>query len=330
MGTFVISVGEGLEAEEIRVERETTSHPQPEKKGLIFNIQKFSLHDGPGIRTTVFMKGCPLRCGWCSNPESQSARIDMMMTRSHCIDCNACLDACPKQAIRVEGNGKGKTIDRGLCDRCGVCASVCPSRAIEEIGTPMTVDEIVEEIRKDETFYHHSEGGVTVSGGEPLLQSGFVVALLEACKKHRLHTALDTCGHVPWEILESTLAYVDLVLYDIKSMDSGQHREATGAGNEIILANAVRTAKAKRTWVRYTVVPGFNDSELSARSIGEFASKLRPEKMSLLPYHSFGAGKYERLGRPYPMGNISPPPVERLTHLAGILGSFGLSVTIGY
>jgi pyruvate formate lyase activating enzyme len=303
--------------------------PGAEPQGLIFNIQKFSLHDGPGIRTTIFMKGCPLQCRWCSNPESQNATVDIMTAGRNCIDCKRCLEVCPKGCI-YEGEGKGKKIDRRLCDLCGKCVAVCPSKAIEKIGTSMTVEEVVEEIQKDETFYHHSGGGVTVSGGEPLLQWKFVLALFEACKKRHLHTVLDTSGYAPWDILGRVLHHVDLVLYDIKSMDGERHKEGTNVMNETILENAVRTAKMKRTWLRYVVVPGFNDSIECALRIGEFASLLRPEKVSLLPYHSLGAGKYERLGRAYPMGDIASPPEENLRRLADILSSFGTNVTISY
>lgn len=297
-------------------------------KGLIFNIQKFSFHDGPGIRTTVFMKGCPLQCKWCSNPESQEILPEIMITEKACIKCGTCLELCKRGAIKQ--NKSGRHIDRALCDLCMKCALACPAQSLEIMGKFMDVSEVIEEIKQDEIFYHHSEGGVTISGGEPMLQWEFVCDLLKECKKNNFHTALDTCGYTSWAILEKVLKYVDLVLYDIKLMDSRKHKEATGVTNEIILKNAVKVTNTKRTWLRYGVIPNFNDSESCAEQIAIFSSKLPFEKVSLLPYHAFGIKKYERLGRPYLMEEIFSPSEGTMEHVAAIFKSFGMEVTIGY
>lgn len=297
-------------------------------KGLVFNIQRFSVHDGPGIRTTVFIKECPLRCEWCSNPESQAPYPEIICLDRNCIRCGKCVEACPQHAITLRESGK--EIDREKCDRCLLCAQACPSGAIQTVGKYMDIAEVMEEVTKDELFYRNSGGGVTVSGGEPLSQPEFVCGLLKECKVKNYHTALDTCGHAPWSSIEKLLIYLDLVLYDIKLMDSIKHKEATGAGNETILANAAKVAQKKRTWLRYPVIPGFNDSETCAREIALFASNIPVEKVSLLPYHALGAEKYVRLGGVYSLDGISPPTDEQLQEIASIFESFGLDVTIGY
>ena len=298
------------------------------EKGLVFNIQRFSVQDGPGIRTTVFVKGCPLSCEWCSNPESQELYQEVICLDRNCIGCGRCVEACPQDAITL--GESGRLIDREKCDRCLICAEVCPSGAIEIAGRYMDVDEAMEEVAKDELFYRNSGGGVTVSGGEPLLQWQFVRALLKECKSKNFHTALDTSGYSPWNDMEEVLKYVDLVLYDVKLMDPAKHKEATGVDNEIILSNVAKVAQKKRTWLRYPVIPGFNDSESCAREIAAFASNIPIEKASLLPYHAFGAEKYERLGRIYSIEGVSPPTDEQLQGIASIFESFGLNVTVGY
>lgn len=297
-------------------------------KGLVFNIQRFSVHDGPGIRTTVFVKGCPLRCAWCSNPESQEAYQEIIRLDRSCIRCGQCVEACPRGAIIL--GEFGRVIDREKCDRCLMCAEVCPSRAIETVGRYMDVAEVMEEVGKDELFYRNSDGGVTISGGEPLLQWQFVQTLLKECKHRSFHTALDTSGYSTWKAVEEVLKYVDLVLYDIKLIDPAKHREATGVDNEIILANVAKVAQKKRTWLRYAVIPGFNDSETCAEDIAVFASSISIEKVSLLPYHAFGAEKYERLGRVYSLEGVSTPTDGQLQEISSIFESFGLDVTIGY
>jgi pyruvate formate lyase activating enzyme len=274
------------------------------------------------------MKGCPLRCQWCSNPESQESYPEIMTIDRKCIKCGKCVEICPEKAITLDESGR--RVDRRRCDGCLKCALICPTGAIEIVGKYLNVDQVMAEVLRDDLFYRNSEGGVTISGGEPFLNWQFALELLKRCKAKNIHTALDTCGYAPWIMMEKVLGYVDLVLYDIKLIDSAKHQEATGVTNEIILANAKRVTREKRTWVRYAVIPGFNDSESCAREIARFSSFLHPEKVSLLPYHALGVQKYERLGRIYCLNGVSPPANEYLQQTAEIFESFGLKITIGY
>lgn len=298
-----------------------------DNKGVVFNIQRFSIHDGPGIRTTVFMKGCPLVCEWCSNPESQRGQPEIMTVDRKCIGCGKCVEICPKGAITLDESGR--SIEREKCDLCMECAAACPSGAIEAAGRHVTVGNVVEEVERDRPFYRNSGGGVTISGGEPLLQWEFTREVLKTCKERDLETALDTSGHAPWEVVEQVLKYVDLALYDLKYIDSSRHKKDTGVTNEVILHNAERVSSAVRTWIRFPVIPGCNDSDGEVRKIAEFASKLPIEKVSILPYHGLGGQKYERLGRVYPLEGVIPPSQERLEHIAGVFESFGLKATVG-
>ena len=297
-------------------------------RGLVFNIQHFSIHDGPGIRTTVFMKCCPLRCPWCSNPESQEYHPEIMTVDRNCIKCGKCAEVCHQGAITLDESGR--TIDREKCDNCLMCSQVCPTGAIETAGSYMDIDKVMTEIEKDEIFYRNSGGGMTISGGEPLMQWKFVLELFKECKTKGFHTALDTSGYAQWNVMEKVVEYADLVLHDIKLIDSTQHETATGVANDIIMANTEKVARRKRTWLRYAVVPGFNDSESCAREIAAFASRVQPEKVSLLPYHALGAQKYEKLGRAYSLNGVLPPSNERLHHIARVFQSSGVDVTIGF
>jgi len=297
------------------------------EEGLIFNIQRFSLHDGPGIRTTVFLKGCPLSCKWCSNPESINIDREIMTFDMMCIRCGKCVEVCQTKAITIVENIK--KIDRTKCNLCLECAKVCPSGAIQEVGKYMSIEQVVKEIKKDKPFYINSNGGVTFSGGEPLLQWRLVREVCRKCKEENISTALETSGYVTWEHLEKTLDYVDLVLYDIKHLDSSMHIDCTGASNELILENLVKTVKKARTWLRIPVIPNYNDSQSYMVRLGEFSAGLGVEKVSLLPYHEWGVQKYERLGRVYTFNARKPPTEEFLLSAKEILESFGLKVTVG-
>jgi len=267
---------------------------------MTFNVQRFSTEDGPGIRTTVFLKGCPLRCAWCHNPEGLEPHPDLVWYDVRCIAARECLRACPRNALEL--TPAGMRIERAVCDGCGACAVACPAGALEVIGQRWGVDELLAEVRKDQVFYETSGGGVTFSGGEPLVQADFLAALLPRCKEAGLHVALDTCGALPWERYERVLPWVDLVLYDLKVMDPERHRAATGVPNERILDNAAGlAARGLPIWVRTPVIPGYTADLENIRAIGEFIRQQLPtvERWDLLAYTNLGRPKYHRLGRPY-------------------------------
>lgn len=298
------------------------------KRGIIFNIQRFSIHDGPGIRTTVFMKGCPLECKWCCNPESIKAFLEMMFHNKKCIKCGKCLDVCSEGAIiSLEGD---KRLDFDKCTHCMECVKVCSTKALECVGSYMGVSEVVKEVRKDILFYQNSGGGVTISGGEPLLQWEFTRDILKSCKEEGLHTALDTTGYASWKVIEEVLKYVDLVLFDLKHTDNDLHLKGTGVSNNLILENLKQTAFIVRTWLRFPVLPGYNDSVKNAEKVACLASKLSIEKVSLLIYHEWGKPKYEKLGRDYPFLFPSEIEEERLKNIKKIFGEKGVKATLNY
>ena len=301
-----------------------------DSQGTIFDVKRFSVHDGPGIRTTVFFKGCPLRCAWCSNPESQNLHAEIMVRRQKCEGCGECVAACPRDAVELaEGSAR---IDRSLCDLCMECVEVCPTGSLEVSGKQITIEEAVHECCQDEPFYRNSGGGVTLSGGEPLYQPEFALHLLRECKRESLSTALDTCGHAPWEDLEEILAYTDLVLFDVKHLNTEMHRRGTGVENGLILDNLRKTVDSgrARVWIRIPLIHGYNDSEEHAEELARMMANMSVEKVSLLSYHEWGKPKYGFLGRDYPFeGGISEAP-ERLERIKGIIESEGLSVTIGH
>ncbi|MBW1687537.1 MAG: glycyl-radical enzyme activating protein [Deltaproteobacteria bacterium] len=301
-----------------------------ELTGLVFNIQRFSIQDGPGIRTTVFMKGCPLRCPWCSNPEGISSAPEIMPSERKCIACKKCLEACAPGAISFRGDIR--EIDWALCSGCLACAEVCPSRALEVVGEYRTVEETFRIAERDRDFYESSGGGVTVSGGEALLQWEFVRELLKKCQEAGLHTALDTTGYCEWEDMRQVLHHTDLLLFDVKHTDPGRHREKTGVPNDRILRNLERAAGMTRVWLRVPIVPGFNDSEPDMRSTAELAVRVGAEKVSLLPCHDWAREKYRRLGRRFEsdaeMG-VTEPNGQTVSRWQEILGSHGLAVGVG-
>ena len=296
--------------------------------GLVFLIQRFSVQDGPGLRTTVFMKGCPLRCQWCQNPESLKPSPELISRDTKCLLLGKCVAACPIGAITLD-HQKHRNIDRARCNLCFQCVDACPTKALSKVGEYMTVAEVMSEIERDELFYQKSGGGVTISGGEPLLQWQFVYRLLEACKQRHLHTALDTCGYAPWPILKKVLEHVDLVLYDIKHMDPKLHKEATGKGNRLVLSNLRRIPRQKKVWLRIPLIPGFNDSEENLTRVSELGREIGVEKVSILPYHKLAEEKYKQLGKRYTMADIEPPSKERLQEIQKFIEGFGLQVTIG-
>ena len=296
----------------------------------VFDIQRCSLHDGPGIRTTVFLKGCPLRCLWCHNPESMDSRPQLAFTASRCIGCRECLRACPN-GVHAIVEGK-RVINRGLCQRCGRCVEVCHSEALELMGREMALEEVLAEVARDQAFYASSGGGVTLSGGEPLLQPEFATAFLQACRRQGLHTVLDTSGYAPWESLLAVAREADLVLFDLKHTDDARHRELTSVSNRVILDNLARLASEQIDLrVRAPVIPGCNDEEDNYRTMAAYLGRLdvRTLRVDLLPYHQLGSVKHSRLGTEYGLHNVKPPTSERLESLASILRTGGFQVQVG-
>ncbi len=318
--------------------------------GTVFDIQRYSIHDGPGIRTTVFLKGCPLSCKWCHNPEGQSGDVELTFLENRCGRCGACLSVCRHGAIAWGGGEPGArgrdggasgldkhgitdgscapVTDRTKCARCGECAKVCFSGARELTGKEMSVRQVMSEVERDIPFYEESGGGVTLSGGEPLTQAGFAAELLETSRDRGIHTVLDTCGFAEWGAVDLVRRHVDLFLYDIKFLDDAKHRELVGVSNAGMISNLIELARLGHNIVlRVPVIPGFNDDYESIHQIGAFAATL-PHLISVdvLPYHKIGIEKYRRLGRPYSLSGLAPPPEERMAGIAGMLAGFGLAV----
>lgn len=303
-------------------------------EGTIFDIRKFSIHDGPGIRTTVFLKGCPLSCGWCHNPESQSFDVDIMVWEQRCTGCGDCIERCPQNAIHpvvgVDGRARMVT-DRERCTQCGDCVDACVAGARERVGRRAAVAEVMREIERDRTFYEESGGGVTFSGGEPLSQVNFLHGLLQACRQMELHTVVDTCGYAPWKSFERILPFTDLFLYDLKIMDDPLHRRYTGVSNRLILSNLSElSARGARLVVRAPVIPGVNDHAENFQQLAAFLTNLPClERVDLLPYHPFAAGKYERLDLPYSLSQTASPTAETMQSIAQELRRRNFTVKIG-
>ena len=274
------------------------------KTATIFDIERASYVDGPGIRTTVFFKGCNLHCAWCHNPESQSRAPQMMFYKNKCTGCGKCKEKCPNH---LES-----------CELCGKCTIYCPHDAREICGKEYTVDEVLKEIIKDKSIYEGSGGGVTFSGGECMLQIDFLEEILKECKKNGIHTAVDTAGHVPFEIFERIIPYTDLFLYDVKCFDSDKHRQYTGVENQLILKNLKSLlAKSTPVWIRIPIIPTVNDTEKELQRIKEYLSSCGiPEKVELLPYHAMGEHKYAAIGKETQI--FSVPSEEKMKHLKNI------------
>lgn len=282
----------------------TDDHTLP-VHGWIFDIQRFCIHDGPGIRTTVFLKGCPLGCLWCHNPESRSPAPQVAFYASKCMHCGHCREVCPEGAILCTD----ARVDRGRCTACGLCADECPNEALKRIGRQTSVAEVLDVVLRDQPFYQTSGGGVTLSGGEPLYQPDFSRELLRACQARGLHTAVETSGSARWERLEELLPCTDLFLYDVKAIDAGQHRRLCGADNALILENARRLSAAGATMLlRAPLIPGCNDGDDDLRRLGEFVLALpAPHTVELMPYHRIGIAKYEALGMTYALPDVQAP-----------------------
>jgi pyruvate formate lyase activating enzyme len=299
---------------------------------MVARIARMAIHDGPGTRTVVFLKGCPLRCRWCSSPETQIGEAELRYEARRCAGCGDCLAVCPQGAISMTAVGSVDT-DRNLCVACGRCVAACEHGARCLVGRMVTPSEVLVEIEKDEVFYYRSGGGVTISGGEPLSQADFVLEILTACKARGIHTALETSGHAPWEQLAPLTAPLDLIFVDLKHMDDAVHRRITGVGGQLILDNLRRLARQPQRpeiVIRVPVVPGMNDTTGNMRQTARFARDLAcVERVELLPYHRLGVHSYTATGKEYRLEKIRPPSVERMNALAELLRSEGLRVRVG-
>ncbi len=299
-------------------------------KGVVFDIKKYALHDGPGIRTTIFLKGCPLRCLWCHNPEGQKVGQELMLRPGRCLPtCTRCVQSCPQKAISKPESIP--LISSSLCDCCGLCAEVCPSEALEMVGRVMSAEEVMAEVMKDRPFYQESGGGVTFSGGEPLLQPDFLEELLRLAKNAGLHTVVDTSGQAQMELFRRLLPLVDLFLYDLKHMNSARHRELTGQGNELILGNLKELARlTPKIIIRIPVIPQVNDDEENLRQTAAFIKSLpRLQGVELLPYHNLGKDKYLRLGREYKLKELAKPSPEQMERIAQVFRQAEINVSLG-
>jgi pyruvate formate lyase activating enzyme len=297
--------------------------------GIVFDIKKFSIHDGPGIRITVFLKGCLLHCSWCHNPEGISPGSEIQYWDKRCIGCQECVEACEHRAIAFVDEQRVHYPD--LCQGCGACAQACPAEAIELIGSIMTVSEVTEAIEKDVIYYDQSGGGVSFSGGEPLLQTEFLMEVLKACKDHGIHTVVDTSGYISYNNLNKIRPLVDLFLYDIKLMDTDRHIHHTGVPNQLILENLRELVKTgAQVIARIPIIPGINDDTDNIRQTGEFLKSLGTlQEVNLLPYHQAATHKYHRLGSEYLLPEVLPPTVSQMFRIAWELENFGISVKIG-
>lgn len=295
--------------------------------GTLFNLMRFAVNDGPGIRTTVFLKGCPLRCSWCHNPEGQSPKPQLMFAPERCICCGECVRACPHQALHWVGEGPVRAAER--CQLCGACCAVCVSEARRQIGYQTTVADLVKEIVRDRIVFEESGGGVTFSGGEPLLQPGFLSAMLAACRLEGIRSAVDTCGYARPETFSRVCGLADLLLFDLKLMDEERHRQCTGSGNTMILENLrCALAMGKAVIVRIPVIPGVNDDPENIGATMNFLEAAGVRNVVLLPYHETGKEKYRRLESAGPM-KFTPPPEEQMAGLGGQFAARGFLVRIG-
>lgn len=298
------------------------------ERGIVFDWQRFATHDGYGIRTLVFLKGCPLRCEWCTNPESQLFEPQMGLFADKCGGCTKCADVCPYG----ESFRNGGVVEWDKCEKCLKCVDACLYEARVAYGKEMTVADVMKLVMRDKVFYAKSGGGVTLGGGEATSQHRFAAAILAACREEGIHTALETCGCTPWENFSQVIEHVDLLLFDFKHMDSDKHREKTAVANHVILDNAARAAKmVKEMIVRFPLIPDYNDTEENVHAMGSFISRNMPsvKRVDILQYHSVGESKNARIGKEYPFTHVNDLTPEKVEALRSILESYGLKVSLG-
>lgn len=297
-------------------------------ESLVLNIQKYSIHDGEGIRTTIFFKGCPMNCKWCHNPESQSYSAEIMHNNEKCKKCGSCIINCKQKAISCEN---GLVVTNNNCTACGECTDICLNNAREKVGKRYTIDELMKEIEKDKMFYEQSNGGVTLSGGEIMTQNiEYIETLLKRCKRMGYRVNIDTCGHANFENFKIIIPYVDTFLYDIKHLDNEIHKELTGQGNELVLENLKKLSEAgAKLNIRMPLVEGINSDDLHIKKVIEFLKKIKIWQINLLPYHNTGKSKYEKLGLIYEGDSYDAPSNERIEEIKVMFEKNNFLVKIG-
>lgn len=311
-----------------------------DNKTLITSLQRFSVNDGPGFRTNVFLKGCPLKCKWCHNPETQSFRPEIYWKKRSCVQCGACYDACPEEAIRLPISYEQATAENsdyykiyyGKCNFCMKCVDICKYSALEKVGEPLSIKEIIEEVEKDRLFYNNSNGGLTISGGEPLAHSEFSLSLLDAAIENDLHVCVDTSGFGKWEVLEQFAEKADIILFDIKHINPQIHKTITGVENDTILENLKRLSQTDtEIWIRILVIPGYSDTADYHKQLSGFLKNLprKIDRIDILPYHNWCEDKYSWLGKTWEMGDVEAIDTFDIDPFIDFYQDTALSVTIG-